>query len=204
MSQSIVQELCCQWFDEYSRLAYWIARRWCRKLQDYRGRAYSANALEELAQDAVCRGYDRLVKRCSRDGAPIGRDRKRWLCQCVYRASFDACRAKSSFGSISSHVVVRDDAMNRCQRVSLGSGDDSEMRDALEQIGYVPVVYACQRWELEQLVSRELPVHLHATAIYAACGLTQDQSATLQGVSARTIRNRLRELRHYLDPSISV
>ena len=204
MSHSTISQLTSQWFAQYTRLAYWIARRWARRLLDYRGRSYSPNELEELAQDAVCRGYDRLVKRCNRDGAPIDRDRKRWLCQCVYRASFDACRARSRFGSISSHVAVRDDAMNRCQRVSLGSGDDGEMRDALEQIGYVPVVYPVQRWEVERLVERELPAHLHATAIYAACGLTQNQSATLQGVTDRTVRNRLRELRHYLDPNISV
>ena len=204
MSHSTVSDLTSQWFAEYTRLAYWIARRWTRRLLDYRGRSYSPNELEELAQDAVCRGYDRLVKRCNRDGAPIGRDRKRWLCQCVYRASFDACRARSRFGSISSHVAVRDDAMNRCQRVSLSSGDDCEKRDALEQIGYVPVVYPAQRWEVERLVERELPAHLHATAIFAACGLTQNQSATLQGITDRTVRNRLRELRHYLDPNISV
>ena len=205
MSHSTISQLASQWFAEYTRLAYWIARRWARRLLDYRGRSYSPNELEELAQDAVCRGYDRFVKRCERDVCGLS-DRKRWVCQCVTNGARDAVRSKSRFGSISSHVAVRDDVMNRCHRVKPGftHGDDSEKQDALEQVGYVPISYAVQRWELEQLIERELPAHLRATALYVPCGLTQEQSAILQGVSARTVRSRLAEIRKLLDSQTNV
>jgi hypothetical protein len=184
MSHSIVSGLASQWFDEYARLAYWLGKRWSRRLLDYRSRAYSASELEELAQDAVCRGYDRFVKRCYREVCGQS-DRKRWVCQCVIKGPRDAVRSKSRFGSISSHVAVRDDVMNRCQRVNPGfaHGDDNEKQDALEQVGFVPINHVVQRWELEQLVERELPAHLRLTALYAACGLAQEQSAILQGVT---------------------
>ena len=42
-----VSSLASQWFDEYVRLAYWIARRWSRRLLDSRARGYSADELEE-------------------------------------------------------------------------------------------------------------------------------------------------------------
>ena len=205
MSHSTLSDLASQWFAEQSRLAYWMARRWAQRLLDYRGRNYSANELEELAQDAVCRGYDRFVKRCQREVCGLS-DRKRWVCQCVAHGARDAVRSKSRFGSISSHVAVRDDVMNRCRRINPGftHGDDNEKQDALESIGYVPISHAVQRWELEQLVERELPAHLRATALYAACGLTQEQSAILQGVTDRTVRNRLAEIRKTLDPHANV
>ena len=82
MFQSIVQELCQQWFEEHARLAYWVSRRWCQRFAHYRAMAYSASDLEELAQDAVCRGYDRFVKRSLREVCGAS-DRKRWICQCV-------------------------------------------------------------------------------------------------------------------------
>ncbi len=82
MSHSIVSQLAAKWFVEYSRLAYWLGRRWSRRLLDYRGRRYSSDELEELAQDAVCRGYDRLVKRCQREVCgQSDREHKRWVCQ---------------------------------------------------------------------------------------------------------------------------
>jgi DNA-directed RNA polymerase specialized sigma24 family protein len=204
MFDSSLSELAAQWFDEYSRLAYWLGRRWSRRLLDYRSRAYSASELDELAQDAVCRGYDRFAKRCKREVCGQS-DRKRWVCQCVIKGARDAVRSKSRFGSISSHVAVRDDVMNRCQRTNpFAHGDYSEKQDALEQVGYLPINHAVQRWELEQLVERELPAHLHLTALYAACGLTQGQSAILQGVTARTVRNRLGEIRAILWPQSNV
>jgi DNA-directed RNA polymerase specialized sigma24 family protein len=205
MFDSTVSKLAAQWFDEYSRLAYWLARRWSARLLAYRARGWSADELEELAQDAVCRGYDRFLKRCQREVCGAS-DRKRWVCQCVIMGARDAIRRKSTFGSISSPVAVRDDAMNRYQRVTLGftHGDDSEKQNALEQVGYVPIDHPVQRWELEQLVSRELPAHLQATALYAACDLTQEQSAILQGVTDRTVRNRLAEIRALLDSQANV
>ena len=61
MFDSTVSGLASQWFDEYSRLAYWLARRWSRRLLACRARSCSADELEELAQDAVCRGFDRFA-----------------------------------------------------------------------------------------------------------------------------------------------
>ena len=57
---------------------------------------------------------------------------------------------------------------------------------------------------LEQLIDRELPARLRATAIYSACGLTQQQSAILQSVSDRTVRSRLTEIRDLLCPQSDV
>ncbi|MBC8356998.1 MAG: hypothetical protein H8E66_33925 [Planctomycetes bacterium] len=205
MFDSTVSQLAAQWFDEYHRLAYWLARRWAQRSLDYRARNYSANELEELAQDAVCRGFDRFVKRCCREVCGAS-DRKRWVCQCVTKGAFDAVRCKSRFGSISSSVAVRDDVMNRCQRVDTGftHGNDNEKQNALAQVSYAPIDHPVQRWELEQLIDRELPAHLRATAIYSACGLTQEQSAILQGITDRTIRTRLAEIRDLLCPQDDV
>jgi DNA-directed RNA polymerase specialized sigma24 family protein len=205
MSHSTVSQLAAQWFDEYHRLAYWLARRWAQRLLAYRGRSYSANELEELAQDAVCRGFDRFVKRCCREVCGAS-DRKRWVCQCVTKGAFDAVRFKSRFGSITSPVAVRDDVMNRCQRVDTGftHGSDNEKQDALTQVSYSPIDHPVQRWELEQLIECELPARMRATAIYAACGLTQEQSAILQGITDRTIRSRLTEIRESLCPQDDV
>jgi len=164
MSDSTLSQLVAQWFNEYHRLAYWLARRWARRSLAYRARRYSANELEELAQDAVCRGFDRFAKRCQREVCGLS-DRKRWVCQCVIKGALDAVRSKSRFGSITEPVAVRDDAMNRCQRVDAGfsHGTDNEKQDALAQASYAPIDHPVQRWELEQLVERELPAHLRAT-----------------------------------------
>ena len=205
MSHSMVSELAQQWFAEYLRLGYWLARHWSYRLLHYSARYCSRDELEELAQDAVCRGYDRFVKRCAKQLCGQS-DRRKWVCQSVVFGVRDAVSAKSCFGSISSGVAVRDDAMNRFQRVKPGfvHGDDDEKQDALERVDYTPVAYAVQRWEVEELVERELPEHLRPTAIYAAFGLTQEDSAILQGVTDRTVRNRLREIREYLDPTWNI
>lgn len=205
MSKSICHELASQWFAEYSRLGYWVARRWVQRLLFANALDCNRSELEELAQDAICRGFDRFAKRCQRE--VCGRsDRKRWVCQCVIRGARDAVRGKSSFGSITDGAAVRDDVMNRAVRVYPGfvHGIDHERQGALEQVHYSPVVHAVQRWELDALVERELPAHLRPTATYAACGLTHEQSAILQSVSARTVRNRLREIRELLDPSANI
>lgn len=203
MSQSNVHGLASQWFDEYARLAYWVARRWTKRLLDGKGQRYSVSDIEELSQDAVCRGYDRFAKRCAREvcGQSV---RKRWVCQCVMRGARDAVRSKSRFGSISSLTAVRDDAMNRFRRItpSFTHGTDNEQA-LIEQLDDAPVAHGVQRWELEQFIAQELPSHLQATATYAACGLTQEQSATLQGVTARTVRSRLNETRGILCPEIN-
>ena len=195
MIQSNVSDLSSQWFAEFDRLVYWVARRFVRRFLYRRARDFNGSELEELAQDAICRGYDRFAKRCQREVCGES-DRKRWVCQCVICGARDAVRCKSRFGSISSRVEVRDDAMNRFSRVRLGyvHGNDDEKQDALEQVNYQPVTYAVQRWELEQLIDGELPTHLRPTALYAAIGLTQETSAALQGVTDRTVRNRLRDI----------
>lgn len=205
MSHSMASELVQQWFTEYHRLAYWVARRWSRRLLDCKAREYSSDELAELAQDSVCRGWDRFAKRCKREVCGES-DRKRWVCQCVMGGVRDAVRAKSRFGSVTDPVVVRADAMNRCRRVKPGfvHGADDERQDALNRVHYEPVAYAVQRWELEELVETELPPHLRQTALFAACGLTQDQSAILQGVTDRTVRNRLKEIREYLAPDWNI
>ena len=43
MSKSIISPLIAQWFDEYHRLAYWLARRWTKRLLDYRSRGHFTN-----------------------------------------------------------------------------------------------------------------------------------------------------------------
>jgi len=201
MSKSILSPLIAQWFDEYHRLAYWLARRWTTRLLDYRSRGCSADELQELAQDAVSRGFARFAKRCQREFCGAS-DRKRWVCQCVIKGACDAVRSKSRFGSITAPASVRDDVMSRCQRVDTGfvHGTDNEKQNALAQLSYVPIDHPVQRWELEQLIERELPAHLRQTALYAACELTQEQSAILQGVTDRTVRSRLTEIRALLCP----
>jgi RNA polymerase sigma factor (sigma-70 family) len=205
MFQPTSCSLFSQWFASYDRLAYWLARRWCARLLGYAGRFPSSVLLAELAQDAVARGFDRFKKRCSREVCGEA-DRKRWICQCVIRGARDAVRAKSAFGSLSDACAVRDDAMNRLVRANTSGcahGSDEEKAFALELVADQPAPAPVQRWEIDALVNRELPEHLRATALYAACSLTQQQSATLQGVSDRTVRNRLREIAETLNPLAS-
>ncbi len=205
MNQSNLSGLFSQWYAEYIGLAYHVARRTCQRLMYRKSLDFSANDLQELAQDAVVRGYDRFAKRCARHVCGKS-DRKAWVGQCVVRGARDAIRSKSRFGSISSPVAVRDDAMNRFNRVRPGfvHGTDNEKQTALELVHYEPLPCAVQRWELEELVERELPAHLRLTGLYAALGLTQDASGILQGVTDRTIRNRLRDIRNHLNPDANI
>ena len=199
MSHSIVCTSASQWFSENHRLAYWMAQRWCQRLLAYRGRFVSSNELDELAQDAVCRGYDRFLKRCTAQACGAS-DCRRWACQCLIFAAKDAIRAKSTFGSITSGTAVRDDVMNRRVRVNPGfvHGSDDEQQDALAQVEYQPVPSPVQRWELEQVAHRELPADLAEVCTLVATGLTQLQVGLLLGVTARTIRKRLQAARQYL------
>lgn len=205
MSHLIVSELASKWFSDYSRLAYWVSNRWCKRFLNCSSRDYSADELAELVQDAVCRGYGRFLKRCTTDICGQS-ERKRWVCQCTMHGVRDAIRSKSSFGSITDGAAVRDDIMNRGVRAKPGfvHGNDDEKQNAIDQVDYQPVTHAVQQWELELLAERELPSHLRDTAVYAACGLSQQQSALLQEVTSRTVRNRLREIREYLSPQTNV
>ena len=40
MLDATLSQLAAQWFDEYHRLAYWLARRWSQRCLDYRSRGY--------------------------------------------------------------------------------------------------------------------------------------------------------------------
>ena len=169
MIKSIVCPLSKQWFASHNRLAYWMANKCVCKILRLKGFDYRPNEVAELVQDAVCRGYDRFAKRCSQDVCGES-DRTPWICQCVACGARDAFRDKSRFGSVSSGVAIRDDAMNRFKRVrpSCVHGRDDEKQDALEQVQDKPVQHPVQRWELEEQVERDLPQPLRKTALYAA------------------------------------
>jgi RNA polymerase sigma factor (sigma-70 family) len=191
-------EVVAQWFAENHRLAYWMAWKWCQRLLDSQGRFMAEDELAEVVQDAVCRGYDRFTKRCAANVCGES-DRKNWMCQCMIYAARDAVRTKSSFGSVSDSVAIRDDLMNRRARVNLESprGDD-EAQDALEQVPYQPVQPEIQRWEVQAVADRELPADLADACTLMATGLTQAQAGLLLGVTAHTIRNRLRAAQRHL------
>ena len=57
MSHSIFAELSAQWFADYDRLAYWVARRWVVRLLAYRSRFPSSDELAELAQGTGLRSF---------------------------------------------------------------------------------------------------------------------------------------------------
>jgi hypothetical protein len=197
MSESTTNVLARTWFDEFIRLAYWIGRKWTKRLLESRGVSCAASELEEYAQDAVCRGFDRFAKIVRK---VRGLDRKKRVCQCMVRACQDAVRNRSRFGSISEPAAIRDDATARFRRVrpSALHGTDEE-RDYLD-VEYAPVGHEVQQWEVAQLAEKYIPEPLRQTAIFAAMGLCQADSAVLQHVTDRTVRNRLREIREYLDP----
>lgn len=204
MSHATTSKQVSQSFAEFAPLAYWIARRWAGRFLERSARRDPDACLEELAQDAVCRAYNRFARRCAKQDCPPDQ-RRAWIGQSVMRAIRDALRARSRFGSVTCPSAVRDDVTNRCLRVELGyhgcanDGQHATMEDVQDQ----PAAQDVQRWELERVAQRELPAELRPTAIYAACGLTQAESAALQGVTDRTVRNRLREIRQYLDPSVN-
>jgi DNA-directed RNA polymerase specialized sigma24 family protein len=191
-------EVFSEWFAEYTRLAYWLANEWVRRLSCRQGITLAASEREELVQDAVARGYDRFVKRCTAK-IPAKLDRKKWVCQCMLRAVRDALRSKSRFGSVTQPAAIRDDAMNRYRRVRPegrhGTPEEREYLDPQDK----PVAYEPTAEEVLAVIERELPPKLHDTARFAAFGISQVDSAKLQGVTDRTVRNRLGEIRLILD-----
>ncbi len=198
MSKSTTNQLANVWFNEYVRLTYWIGRVWTRRLLDWKGKSYAANDIEELAQDAVARGYDRFAKRCTRK-LPQEDNRKKWICQCMVRACQDAVRNKSRFGSVSSRYSTRDDVTNRFRRIRPKTDEQCDFFEPVDE----PIAHPVQQWEIREVV-RCLPEHLQDTAVYASVGLTQQQSALLQKCCERTVRNRLREIREILDPTPNI
>ena len=202
MSERIANGVFGQWFSEYIRLAYWVGRRTVWRRLTRQGRDFTTDDIKELAQDAVSRGFDRFAKRC-RQTLPGMDNRKSWVCQCVIRGACDATRNRSRFGAISDRSAIAADAMNRFRRVRpSGRHGTDEEREFLD-VEYVPVVPVVQRWEVEELVDKWLPEHTRQTAVYAAMGFSQPDSALLQRCSERTVRNRLKDIREYLDPSVN-
>ena len=193
MSQCTSTGWLSQCFEEHKRLAYWLARHWTARLLAHRGRFVSAELLEELAQDAVCRGFSRLIRCEAKPENP-----KAFMCSAITYGALDALRAKSTFGSISESAAIRGDAMNRFVRVTT---DNDGARDLLDGIASESKPMPATRCEIEFVADRELPEHLRATAVHAAIGLTQSDSAKIQGATVRTVGRRIAEVRRYLNPS---
>ena len=199
MSKANVNVLARQWFGEDMGLVYGVAWKWARRFIGMSGLDYAAaRDLEEIVQDGVCRGYAEFAGMATR---VRGVERRKRVCVCVIRGVRRAVRGKSRFGNPSTPSAVRADAMNRWTRVRPDGrhGTDQE-RDYLD-VEYVPVTPPAQRWEVEELVvANGIPERYRKTAIYAAMGLSQVESAMLQGVDERTIRNHLKAIRQHLDP----
>jgi DNA-directed RNA polymerase specialized sigma24 family protein len=190
-------------FQAHVGLVYAIARKWCPKILARLGKHIPPDEIQETIQDAVCRALNAMLQRCDRQ-LPKLPERKAWVAQCAMSGVKNACKTARRFGNPAPQAGYVD-AMARRGSPEIGAfrhGLDAERQSVLEQVHYVPVEYGVQRWEVEELLQRErLPEHLHKTALYAAMGLTQADSALLQGVTDRTIRNRLQEIRQYLNPS---
>jgi len=199
MSKDNENVLGRKWYGEDLGLVYGVAWKWARRYVHLEGWGLSAaRDLEELVQDGVCRGFADFANRASR---VRGLDRRREVCRSVIRGVRKAVRSKARFGNPSTPQAVRADAMNRWRRVRPdGRHGTDEERDYLD-VEYVPVTPEAKRWEIEELVRQnDIPERYHLTAVYAAMGFTQVQSALLQGVDERTIRNHLKAIREHLNP----
>jgi DNA-directed RNA polymerase specialized sigma24 family protein len=196
MCESTTNTVARQWFAVHIARAYLTARHQVVRLLDRAGYDYTPSDVEELIQDTVCRGYASFCK-VVLSKATV-KNMEHWIYRCVVLASRDAVRNRSTFGSVSSHTAVRDDAMNRLHRVipTGPHGTDGEM-----DVEYVPVVPEAQRWEIEAEIERQgIPKKLRMTAVYEALDFTQEDSAKLQGCTDRTVRNHLSQIRAFLDP----
>jgi hypothetical protein len=67
MFNRTTSDVVAQWFTEHSGLVYWLARKRCYALLHARTGNCSPDQIDELAHDAVCRAYDRMLKRCERN-----------------------------------------------------------------------------------------------------------------------------------------
>ena len=204
MSERSVNGVFSQWFSEYIKLAYWVGRRFVRRRLDRKGSNYSASDVKELAQDAVCRGFDRFAKRCWK-GLPAADDRKRWVCQCVVRGAFDATRNRSRFGSVSAPAAIRDDATARFRRIRPAARHGSDSERALLEPEYRPCPPIVTPEEVTQAADSLLPkAEWRLLAVLKANqDLDNEQLAKLYGCTSRTIRSRFIEIKEYLDPSLS-
>ena len=184
-------------------LVYAVAARAVSRQLSRQQRTVPPVELQELIHDAVCRGFGSFVNRCDK-GLPKLADRKAWVCQCVVSGAKNACKTARRFGDPAPFRGYVD-ALNRrggLEPRGFWHATDAERSDALEQMHYVPVQYEAQGWEIMQLLkSQNVPEHLHTTALAAAMGFSQADSAELQKCTERTVRNRLTELRDWFNPS---
>jgi DNA-directed RNA polymerase specialized sigma24 family protein len=197
MSKSTKNLSARVWFSQFATLAYWIARKWTRGIKACQGVFLTTDELEELTQDAVCRGWDRFSRRCE-SGIPSDEETaKEWLCQCSLYAARDTVRRKSAFGTESTPAQIRGDAYQRFQREG-------------RNLRYVP-----QRGkpefsddtDLRAFVDRELAElspKLRDVAYQLALGHTHVTIASDLGIAERTVRNRRKAIREHLAPTPNV
>jgi len=190
-------------FEKHVAMVYWLARKWVPRITARWGKDVPPVELEELVQDAVARAAGSFFRRVAKHGLPKLAKRRAWVGQCTMSAVKHALCARRAFGNeVPFNGYV--DAMDRrgCpDKRAPRHGTDSERENWLSEIHYVPVEYPVQRWEIEELLEREhVPAKLRKTAVYAAMGIGQEDSGKLQGCCERTIRNRMTELREWLNP----
>ena len=169
-------------FGERIRLAYGVAWKHCRRL--LRSRQRERDELDELVQDAVCRGLDQFIKRCSKRGMPDSQQADKWVAQAVFFACKTTCSTERRLGSeIPTAGYV--DAMNRDQD---GDWDDHMQR--------LPSWYGPSEGQMRRFLQHEgLPKPLFLTALNACMGDTKHESAVRQRVSTRTVYDSYRKLR---------
>jgi RNA polymerase sigma factor (sigma-70 family) len=193
MSKSNAREL----FSQHIRLAYWICRKWTRGIRACQGVFLTTDELEELTQDAVCRGWDRFSRRCD-SGLPSDEEiAKEWLCQCCLYAARDAVRRKSTFGTESTPAQIRGDAYQRFQREGRNLryvpqrgkpefSDDADLRAFVDQ-------------ELAELSPK-----MRDVAYRLATGMKPGKVAAELGIARRTVTYRRSVIRDHLAPSPNI
>jgi DNA-directed RNA polymerase specialized sigma24 family protein len=191
-------------FDNLLPLAYFLARKRVRALLLRSGVDALPERTEELAQDCVCRAFDKYAKRCRKASPADDATVRKYVVQCTVYAARDAVRSKSTFGSISSPAAIQNDAFHRYKRTRPdgihGTDEERALLDPPEQ----PVSQEAQGWEVRQLAEENLPADLVDTAVFAASGIDQELSAKAQGCTSRTVRNRLAQIRGILDPRTNI
>jgi DNA-directed RNA polymerase specialized sigma24 family protein len=191
-------------FDNLLPLAYFLARKRVIAHLVRSGVEALPDRVAELAQDTVCRAYDKYGKRCSKSPPADDATVRKYVVQCTVYAARDACRSKSTFGSVSSPTAIQNDAFHRYKRTRPdgihGTDEERALLDPPEQ----PVSQEAQGWEVRKIAEDNLPPELVDTAVFAATGIDQELSAKAQGCTSRTIRNRLAQIRGILDPRTNI
>jgi DNA-directed RNA polymerase specialized sigma24 family protein len=191
-------------FDNLLPLAYFLARKRVISHLARVGVEALPDRVAELAQDTVCRAYDKYGKRCRKSPPADDATVRKYVIQATVYAARDAVRSKSTFGSISSPAAIQNDAFHRYKRTRPdgihGTDEERALLDPPEQ----PVSQEAQGWEVRQLAEENLPADLVDTAVFAASGIDQELSAKAQGCTSRTVRNRLAQIRGILDPRTNI